>query len=854
MKVFALTQTGFLLLVIFLCFSCDIFKDPGINPNGNLEFTIVIKEYKAVQPGIDMKQDLSRIIGKGPENSSFSVETETNQVEIPEIKAGDWNIVVEVKNKDNTIIYMGKTKVTVKRNETVKKTCDVFPLDGEGILDLNVTWKPGEISPLTAKGVITSMQGGPFLLELEAGPGNSVYYRKEDIATGFYTLTVTLSSGENHIIGKTDVVRIIKDQETSLRIDFLDLSESPEDEDKDNDKDSPDSIQVEITGVRHVICNPDLINADAEVKGQIQDLSYQWYINGIALPGQTKAGIHLSPPLCRTGYNFLSVIVLAKKEGKIGAAICRFIVRDYYDLPAGAKSSDPDEYELLDWCTLHSLSLENNGQVITVDPEEQVTGECTYQVYSPGDLANRVNGFFLLSWIPAEETDIIRYTIPVYSGIPGTSPGIGIRQRSICFKAPSEPGIYYLYFCSATGVPDYFMPEAVKSYSNRLKTPAHAKIIVRNVAPNVPELFDLPAWAKNRAPDDKYPPYSYEISSIDLGGFPREITVPPGKEIKGACTFNIFSDGSPYNILQGFFIASWTPSWPPAYPSEYVIPLYNNIPGNFPGPDNIITCFKVKAPLIPGEYYLYWCGGVSGNITDAVQRYVNPLKIPAHAKITVRNDVPDIASWKTLHKGLYFPQLSFSQIRFEIETPDGDNLLHLYIEPVEEEYARDLTISLDGNILHSGIISSAIRGYLTFKTSRGIHNLVIQIASGSYRKYGWRLNEFALAYGSLNALWFPRAETGRLIFDADMGGTASVKIAIEQGDDTNSRLFSCRVDDTEVIPGTGLPWSSEKIFEAGAYPVMETHKFMLRIEQNDPAPVEWGWKLLLDPEYGLILE
>jgi hypothetical protein len=141
---------------------------------------------------------------------------------------------------------------------------------------------------------------------------------------------------------------------------------------------------------------------------------------------------------------------------------------------------------------------------------------------------------------------------------------------------------------------------------------------------------DLPAYASIWG---KYLDSENILLKIDVDpalGDQRIIAVDPGATVTINLTFQLWT--APGIIKQSFVVYSWTPSWPP--PSGYYVGLYNGAPGNYPGA-TVTTNFALTAPSTPGRYYLWFCGDAQYNMQDAVNKYTQPPKVPAHAEIIV---------------------------------------------------------------------------------------------------------------------------------------------------------------------------------------------------------------------------
>ncbi|MFX1577355.1 MAG: hypothetical protein ACFFCF_09275 [Promethearchaeota archaeon] len=112
-------------------------------------------------------------------------------------------------------------------------------------------------------------------------------------------------------------------------------------------------------------------------------------------------------------------------------------------------------------------------------------------------------------------------------------------------------------------------------------------------------------------------------------------------------------------------------------------------------------------------------------------------------------------------EGEYFPKIYRSTLQYWVECGD-DTILNLDIQRINDRYTRFLSIYLDGNTVVS---ERVVSGSHQFEFNIGdyanppdpgdpigdptMHELKLQIRSGSYCEYGWRVNLCAIHYESV---------------------------------------------------------------------------------------------------------
>ena len=161
------------------------------------------------------------------------------------------------------------------------------------------------------------------------------------------------------------------------------------------------------------------------------------------------------------------------------------------------------------------------------------------------------------------------------------------------------------------------------------------------------ELYSLPARPKNSNN------VLYEIGvwllNLDVdpntSGDQQVVYASPGETISVTAQYQVWTPpevGSPGVIWQLFFIYSWTPDWPP--PPGHYAPLYDGIPGRYPGVTETKT-FQVTVPSTPGTYYLWFCMSQHYSMEQAIAEFTTPLTLPAHAKIVVQSEEVSCDIW-----------------------------------------------------------------------------------------------------------------------------------------------------------------------------------------------------------------
>lgn len=164
-----------------------------------------------------------------------------------------------------------------------------------------------------------------------------------------------------------------------------------------------------------------------------------------------------------------------------------------------------------------------------------------------------------------------------------------------------------------------------------------------------PQLLALPSGG--RANNNTEYSQTLILRNLDLNlTSPEEdqsITTDPEEEVRGRLRCQVWSPQlNSTERWQLFLLPSWTPDWPPS--TSFV--LYDGVPGEqlylpserrfiYVPSQQIIVDFSFKAPKLPGIYFLWFCFGNELNAAQAASKFTNPLTLPAHGRIIVRQRI-----------------------------------------------------------------------------------------------------------------------------------------------------------------------------------------------------------------------
>lgn len=291
-----------------------------------LSFSTADMLARTFVPDLDMNVASYDVSGIGPDSSTFSQPgvTETSVVQ-NSLAVGAWTIVVEAYNGEDILIGSGSTAVEIRAGKTTTATVTVTPLDGKGTLSVNVSWTPGLITNPSAVATLTPVGGSAQNLSFVPGTNSLSYNSGKTLDMGYYWLQIQLLDDGVPTWWALEAVRILKDQTTTGTFAL--------------DEDDINTGGVSITIVP-ALQNPITITfsghvsfltpgTDMTVTASTSEsgVSYQWYLNGQLLSGETAPSITIGSTLANGNYR----LDLAVAKGSvISSNHVRFTVGEYH--------------------------------------------------------------------------------------------------------------------------------------------------------------------------------------------------------------------------------------------------------------------------------------------------------------------------------------------------------------------------------------------------------------------------------------------------------------------------------------------------------------------------------------------
>ena len=186
--------------------------------SGALVINLSSPDSKSILPAIDLDIASYDISGTGPDSETFQYTDVTNDnITIDDLKAGNWEITVDAKNMDGVVIGRGSAYADVLDGSTAEIDITVVPLEGNGTLDITLTWSNDISGAISIEAELVGSAVMPLIFSIN---GSSASYNGE-VSAGYYDLNIILKSDGNKKGGITETIRIIEGQTTSGVINII---------------------------------------------------------------------------------------------------------------------------------------------------------------------------------------------------------------------------------------------------------------------------------------------------------------------------------------------------------------------------------------------------------------------------------------------------------------------------------------------------------------------------------------------------------------------------------------------------------------------------------------------------------
>jgi hypothetical protein len=261
---------------------------------------IPLQVAKQRDPNVTAFYDVS---GSGPGNARFlrSGITDTS-VTIDSLAPGDWAVTVNGNSFGGVQVESASLLVTVVEGETASHDVVVSQVVGKGNLDMSLEW-PVSRNISSAIVSLTPQGGVPFAINLSSAVTTGVVSSisaTAEVPAGYYTLSRVFYDGT----GGADAVQITSGGTTKFALSVvsgINLTITP---------DISKVIPITFDGYKATLAWGSVMTITA--KPAVLKVSYQWYLNGALLDGETGNSIIITAKDHLPGSYRLDCVVAAK--------------------------------------------------------------------------------------------------------------------------------------------------------------------------------------------------------------------------------------------------------------------------------------------------------------------------------------------------------------------------------------------------------------------------------------------------------------------------------------------------------------------------------------------------------------
>jgi len=250
--------------------------------------------------------------GQGPAGASFLREGITgSSVLIESLAVGSWQITVEALNASSEIIGAGSSSVNIVAGKTTEVTIVVVPLTGTGELQLTVSWPSDLLFNWSVTGTLTPLGGTTSDLVFTPGT-DSATYQNAALDAGYYALTVVLREDGEAVWGAAEAVPILAGLITTGTFVLSASDIDPGNVVVTIIPDLQEPFEIIFEGHREALFPSASMTVSATTNPMQSSPSFQWYLDGSRLDGETGSSITIDAGLDEARYR-LDLLVQANE-------------------------------------------------------------------------------------------------------------------------------------------------------------------------------------------------------------------------------------------------------------------------------------------------------------------------------------------------------------------------------------------------------------------------------------------------------------------------------------------------------------------------------------------------------------
>lgn len=320
-------------VLALVLFACTI--SPGTPPGKGAAVLSVRIDYasqpaRVLLPAFDMKPADFQITCSGPGGRELGATVSGSSTRFEELEPGSWTVAVTARNEAGAAVGTGTAEVQVEPVVETTVTVTVFPLGGEGSLELELSWPPGVAALPSLEGELIGPSGESFALAFTI-EGSQATASKAALPAGYYTLAVRLFDAGEQVTGLAEAVRIVSGQTTSGTLEFAELTGSPGSIDARLLVDLCDPVEVEIAGRQTRMGLGDSLALKAWPAEEGRELEGAWYVDGSFAANEPSVSLGSA-----LGVGMHRIDLLAREPGRQSAGSAFFLAEVLSEFPVGS--------------------------------------------------------------------------------------------------------------------------------------------------------------------------------------------------------------------------------------------------------------------------------------------------------------------------------------------------------------------------------------------------------------------------------------------------------------------------------------------------------------------------------------
>ncbi len=191
---------------IILVSSCQNPLFSLLGGKGSLNITIYSSE-SSISRSLDVIT--YKFYGSGPDDETFYKESESTSITVDNLATGDWTIEVEGYTADESLVLFGETSIYVINDEENELELSLNAVSGDGSLLISVQWAAEYTVDPSVIAVIKDKDGNETDVSIDCSGGVAEAI-VDNLASGYYTVSLRLYDSVETVSGGTWTVRVLK--------------------------------------------------------------------------------------------------------------------------------------------------------------------------------------------------------------------------------------------------------------------------------------------------------------------------------------------------------------------------------------------------------------------------------------------------------------------------------------------------------------------------------------------------------------------------------------------------------------------------------------------------------------------